>query len=155
MTDDIDVATRFPGITETTVSPSDPFVPPPPPSEPVFEVIRMEDILATAEVIQTKEREDASALAQIASPNMADLRSRVVSWGMSGFRGNCILLQFQVNPPPMCSDGVSRSLSEYIAFVSGKQLHEHLADMQKRLPDFQVVYIHLGNGVIQFVAIKD
>lgn len=154
MTDEIDIATRFPGITETTVSPSEPFVPPPPPSEPVFEVIRMDDILATAEVIRKKEEADANTLTQIASPDMADLRSRVISWGMGGFQGNCILLQFQINPPPMCSDGVGRSLAEYIAFLSGKQMHEHLADMQKRLPDFQVMYIHLGGGVIQFVATK-
>jgi hypothetical protein len=136
------------------------YVPPPDasPSQPAvdapFEVIRLDEILGVVDVQKRREDEDASRLQQIANPNLVDIRNRLVQWGSLGFVGSCTLFSIAITTPERCSDGVVRSLSEYIQFVSGKTIYEHLDLLRLRLPDFVVSFVYLMGNVIEFRASK-
>lgn len=137
------------------------YVPPPeaspsqPAVEPPFEVIRLDDILGVVDVQKRREDEDATRLQQIASPNLVDIRNRLVQWGTGGFVGSCVLFSITIVAPERCSDGVVRTLAEYIQFVSGKTIYEHLELLRLRLPDFVVSFVYLAGGVIEFRASRD
>lgn len=152
MTEPLPIDVQFPGLTESTQT-TGPSTEAPAPAPETFEVIRLNDILATSDIVRKKEADDAQLFAQLATPNMGDLRNRVIAWGVGGFNGTCLLMEFRVTPPPLCSDGVARTLWDYIQFVSGKTIADHMAILNQRVPDFRVVYLHT-NGLFQFFAIK-
>lgn len=133
-------------IPPSDVSPSQPAV------EPVLEVIRLDEILSVPEVRRQKESADNVTLQTIANPNLVDIRNRLVQWATNGFAGDCTLFSVSIQTPDVCSDGTTRSLADYIQFVSAKTIHEHLALLQLRLPDFVVLFVYLSNGVIEFRA---
>jgi hypothetical protein len=133
------------------------YVPPPEasPSQPAeevpLEVIRLDDILSVPEVRRQREAADNAILQQIANPNLGDIRNRLVEWATGGFVGDCTLFSISIEAPDVCSDGVTRSLADYIRFVSGKTIQEHTDLLRIRLPDFVVSFVWLGS-VIQFRA---
>jgi hypothetical protein len=135
----------YPGLVVQEASPSQPAV------EQPLEVIRLDEILSIPEVRRQREAADNSTLQTIANPNLSDIRNRLVAWATDGFAGDCILFSISIQAPDVCSDGVTRSLAEYIQFVSGKTIHEHTDLLRLRLPDFVVSFVWMGS-IIQFRA---
>ena len=131
---------------DMSVTPSEPAI------EPPLEVIRLEEILSVPEVRKRKEDADAATLQTIANPNLVDIRNRLVQWATNGFAGDCVLFSITIVPPDVCTDGVTRSVSDYIVFVSGKTIYEHLDLLRLRLPDFTVSFVFLSGYIIEFRA---
>lgn len=125
------------------------FVPPPPQPS----VLRLDDIVSHADVVLQKEATDAAALAAIGNPDLNALRTRLVAWAVGGFAGSVPVYEISLTPPAVCSDGVSRDLADYITFVSGKTIYEHLGLMGEKLPDFRVAFVYMGQ-TIQFMVSK-
>lgn len=104
---------------------------PPPPR------ILLSDILGQLSVLQQQEANDR---AMFVPPNVNDIRNRLIPWVAGGMQGSCDLARVWMTPPNICSDGVSRNFFDYIAFVSGKTVAEHLKAYQDLLPEFEVGY---------------
>lgn len=121
-----------------------PVAPPPP--------IKLADILAATEVIQQKEAQDKIVLDSIAAQSFESLRTKLIQWGVAGFPNVYSILSVSVVPPPVCSDGVSRSLADYIAFCSGKTIGEHVALLQEKLDDIVVSYANMGESIAIVVS---
>ena len=140
---------NYPGfVVHSESSPSQPAV------EQPLEVIRLDEILSVPEVRRAKETSDATILHTIANPNLVDIRNRLVQWATAGFSGECLLFTISIQPPDICSDGVTRTFAEYIQFVSEKTMYEHLALLQLRLPDFVVSFVYLIGHIIEFRATR-
>jgi hypothetical protein len=122
-------------------------------SPPAPTVLRLDDLLSHTDVLLQKEATDAAALAAIGNPDLSALRSRLVAWAVSGFAGSVPVCEVYLNPPAVCSDGVSRELADYIQFVSGKTIYEHLGVLGEKLPDFRVAFVYMGSS-IQFMVSK-
>jgi len=54
--------------------------------------------------------------------------------------------------PPVCSDGVVRTLVDYIPFCSGKTIQGHIAVLQQRLPDIAVSFAYSGTAILIVVS---
>ena len=121
-------------------------LPPPPP-------ITVADILAATEVIQAKEQGDKALLDTIGAQSFESLRGTLIQWGVAGFPNAYPLLSLSVTPPAVCSDGVVRSLADYITFCSGKSIDAHVAELQAKLSDMIVSYANVG-GAIAIVISK-
>ena len=122
--------------------PDSPPLPPPPPPP-----ITVDDILAATEVLQQKELADKALLETIGTQSFETLRTTLIQWGVAGFSNAYPILTLPVTPPGMCSDGVQRSLTEYITFCSGKTIDEHIAILQAKLAGMTVMYANFGTGV--------
>lgn len=107
---------------------------PPPPR------ILLSDILGQVSVLQQQESTDGSAIAVLNTPNLDDIRTKMTTWVAGGMQGSCDLVRLTLTPPNVCSDGVSRNFFDYIQFVSGKTVAEHLQVFQDILPEFEVGY---------------
>lgn len=123
--------------------------PPPPPPGP----ITLADILAATEVLQQKEASDKALLETIGSQSFESLRTTLIQWGVAGFPNAYPILTVPVTPPTVCSDGVQRSLTDYIAFCSGKTIAEHVAVLQAKLDGMTVMYANFS-GVLTIVISK-
>ena len=91
------------------------------PLEPVM--ISLADILNSAQVVTQKEANDKALLESIGTASLSDITSKLIVWATTGFPNAYPLLELSITPPPVCSDGVSRNLSEYIQFCSGKTIN--------------------------------
>ncbi len=118
-----------------------PAPPPPPP------ILTMNDIVNAREVILSKEVSDGDAFRGIPNQSVDFLRSRMIEWAKDGFRNAYTLFSIPISLPEVCSDGVSRNLTEYIEFVSGKPIQDHVAGLQAKLPDFDVSFANFGGNV--------
>jgi hypothetical protein len=114
---------------------------------PAPTVLRLDDLLSHTTVLLQKEAADAAILAGVGNPDMNSLRDRLVAWAVTGFAGSVRIVDIEITPPPQCSDGVARDLADYIQFVSGKNIYEHLALLAEKLPDFRVAFVYMGSSI--------
>jgi hypothetical protein len=114
---------------------------------PAPTVLRLDDLLSHSTILLQKEAADAASLAAIGNPDMNAMRDRLVAWAVTGFAGSVRVAEVEVSPPPKCSDGVTRDLADYIQFVSGKNIYEHLSVLAQKLPDFRVAFVYMGSSI--------
>jgi hypothetical protein len=118
---------------------------PPPP-------IRLEDILGSQELLVAQETNDRVSLESIGTISYDILKPRLIQWAAGGFRNATTIYEIPMTAPPLCSDGQARSLQDYIQFVSGKTIGDHVAVLQARLPDFVVSYAYSGSSILIVVS---
>jgi hypothetical protein len=122
-----------------------------PPAPPV---IRLDDILADQNLFLQQEARDREKFNVLASPDLGDIRAKLVAWASRGFQTPCDLVVIDITAPNICSDGVQRTFFDYIQFVSGKSIGEHMATLQPILPDFQVAYSYTRTQLRICVVLK-
>lgn len=121
---------------------------PSPPPAP----ISLADILNDIQVIQQKEAADKAALDSIGNSTAESLRPKLIAWALAGFPNAYTLLEVSVTPPAQCSDGVTRNLTDYITFCSGKTIQEHVALLQAKLADMTVSFANVGYAIAIVVS---
>jgi hypothetical protein len=102
--------------------------------------ILLSDLMSQASVLQQQESTDTASLTALATPDVSDIRNKMTAWLASGMQGACNLVRVPITPPNVCSDGVSRNIYDYIVFLSGKSILEHMKAFQDLLPEFEVGY---------------
>lgn len=107
---------------------------------PTPPLVLLSDILANVSVMQQQESADRAKFVAISSPDLQDIRTKLTAWAAGGFQGSCDLIRISLTIPNLCSDGVARNFFDYVSFVSGRSLPDHLASVQAILPDFEVGY---------------
>lgn len=115
-------------------------VPPPPP-------IGIDDLLNSIEVIQKKEADDKLLLESIGNLSQEELKSKLISWAIAGFPNTHEIHTITILPPSICSDGVTRDLPGYIAFCSGKTIHEHIDLLQQKVTNISVSFANMGTHI--------
>jgi hypothetical protein len=114
--------------------------------------IRLDDILSSMQFIQHKEAEDRVNLESVGALPYEYLKSALIQWATSGFRNAYPIYELRIDVPSLCSDGQTRSLQEYIQFVSGKTIYEHVATLQARFPDIVVSFSYTGVSIVIVVS---
>ena len=109
--------------------------------------ISLDDILGAVEVLQQKEATDKALLEGIGNVSFESLRSTLITWASLGFPSAFTLMQVAITPPSQCSDGVTRDLTSYITFCSGKTIHEHVALLQAKLTGMTVSFTNFGYAI--------
>ena len=122
------------------------------PLPPVPDVLTMADILGEHSVLVAKEQADGDAIRSFGTMSVLGLKPVFVEWASKGFPDNYPLLTVQVSPPPLCSDGVARSLPDYIVFCAGNPLSYYIEILQAKLPDIRVAYANLGGSLAAILS---
>jgi hypothetical protein len=114
------------------------------PQEPL---VRLDDLLNEPTVRLAAEQQDRDRIGMISSPDPTIVRTRLREWAIAGFPQFTQLLSIDISPPTVCSDGVARHIADYIPFVSGKSMEDHIASLRAKLPDFRVDYEYTGTRI--------
>jgi hypothetical protein len=115
-------------------------------------IITMNDILSSVEIVTQKEQADKVTLESIGNIGFEDLKSKLLVWGTLGFPNVYEIHKLIINPPGICSDGVTRDLTSYIQFCSGKSIHEHVASLQQRVQDMVISFANMGSYIAILVS---
>jgi hypothetical protein len=102
--------------------------------------ILLTDLLTDFSVLQQQEAADRALFLAVTSPDVSSIRSKLITWLASGKQGMCDLIQFPISVPSLCSDGTRRTLIDYVLYLTGTSLADHVASIQTILPDFEVAY---------------
>lgn len=121
-------------------------VPVPEPAPPVF-LFTLNDLLSEHDLLLKKEAEDRALVDTIEFPDTTNLKSKLIEWATAGFPDSFPIFSITVNPPGTCSDGVSRSLFDYVQFVSGVSIAEKMARLTAKLQGMYVLCSYSGNTI--------
>ena len=100
--------------------------------------ITLEEIMNEHTVLLTKEAQDKSLLDEIGTQHVSVLKPKLIEWVSAGKPNAFPIMTLNIQPPARCSDGISRGLSDYITFCSGKSIQEHVGTLQLKLVGIQV-----------------
>jgi len=109
--------------------------------------ISLADILNSAEVVTQKEANDKALLESIGTASLEEITNKLIAWATSGFPNAYPLFEISITPPVVCSDGVTRDLSAYIQFCSGKTINQHVQVLQDRMTDIIVSFANIGGSI--------
>lgn len=118
----------------------------------VPDILTMAEILGEHTLLLAKELADGDAIRSFGTTSVVGLKPVFVEWVSLGCPDNFPLLKVEIKPPPVCSDGVVRSLPDYIEFCSGHSLAHHIGLLQAKLPDIRVAFANLGGAVAAILS---
>jgi hypothetical protein len=124
--------------------------PPPPPPPP--DILTLADIENDHVVLLAKEQVDGQAIRSLGTLSVLALKPVFVEWYFKGCPSAYPIYSVSVTPPARCSDGVVRTLAEYIEFCSGTTLLEQVGLFQAKLPDIQVSFANIQGQVALIVS---
>jgi hypothetical protein len=130
------VAAPFPGDTEYVA-------PPPAPSY----IMTLEELVASQEALQSKETSDRSLVTNFVNPDPAVVRTRLLQWASMGFPNIFVLSSLELIPPSVCLDGVTRSAFQYVEYLTGTSLSDHVLTLQQKLPGMHLSYSTPGSNI--------
>lgn len=110
-------------------------------------LITIEELLSSIEVLQQKELADKVLLESIGKLSQDFLKTKLINWALAGFPNVYEIYTVTIIPPISCTDGVTRNLSEYILFCSGKSIREHLDILEQKMQNISVSFANMGSYI--------
>jgi len=96
-------------------------------------IATLDELMASHAAIVAKENTDKQTLSVLNS-NLRDLfRAPLFQWAAAGFPDIYIVKTFTILPPPICSDGVTRGMYEYINYCLDSNLDTIMDNIRLRL----------------------
>jgi hypothetical protein len=108
-----------------------------PTTEPVY-LFDVNTLVTEHDRLLQKEAEDRALANTVEFPDMTAFKAKLVEWAGKGFPPAYAVLSFTLNPPAVCSDGVSRDPIEYFVFLTGATLLEKAQAFSAKLKGMHV-----------------
>lgn len=118
-------------------------VPPP----PVPTIATLDELMASHAVLVAKETADRAALTPLTAPTPEAYRPQLFAWAAAGFPAIYVVQSFNLTPPNICSDGVTRDAVNYAWYLLGVEIGGILANIQSLLTGITVSYSFEGNAL--------
>jgi hypothetical protein len=110
-------------------------------------LIDISELLSSHAGIKQQEITDRSTLSILLNLPRDSIRTSIIQWAELGFPPIYILQQLTVTPPAVCSDGVSRSLYDYITYLLGQDMAAINTSIQALCVGVLISYSFQGNTV--------
>ena len=91
------------------------------PTGPVY-IMTLDDLQQYHDTIIQAESADKLNLTVITSPGSSGIQQKLIEWASAGFTHDYGVVTVSLNPPSTCSDGQSRTIQQYIEFLTGSNI---------------------------------
>jgi hypothetical protein len=115
------------------------------PNIPAPAVIDISELLGSHAAVQAQETTDRATLSVLLNETRETLRPQLFEWAAKGFPTIYVIQQFTVSPPTICSDGVARSVYDYVVYLLGQDMGTIIAAIQTLCVGIQISYSFSGN----------
>jgi hypothetical protein len=122
------------------------FVPPP-------YLYDIADLALEHDELLQKEATDRALVETIEFPDVETLRTKLIEWATQKFIDGFPIFSIKLDPPPVCMDGVSRKLFDYVAYLAGVPIGEKMQRLTNKLKGMYVQCSYSGS-TITFHAFK-
>ena len=123
----------------------------PPPPTPI---LSLDDLLNTVDYELQKEAADRVTVNSFISPGYDVLKTMLKPWAKAGFPTSFLISSIELNVPPVCADGVSRSLSFYFEYLLGVSIATALQNLATNTSGMSFSYSHNGSNRINLHITK-
>lgn len=134
------------GTVENT-GPTGPIGPVFPEPGPPPMLIDISELLSSHAGLKQQEITDRSTLSILLNLPRDSIRTSIIRWTELGFPPIYVIQQLTVTPPAVCSDGVSRSLYDYITYLLGQDMGAINTSIQSLCVGVLISYSFQGNTV--------
>ena len=103
-------------------------------------IVTIEELMSSHLAIVGQETADRAKLEALTSPTAAVYRPRLLAWAAVGFPPIFVVRAFNITPPSVCSDGVTRDAVNYVWYLLGTEIGDIIANIQSLMPGILVSY---------------
>jgi hypothetical protein len=115
------------------------------PTEPP-NIITLEELMQSYDVTLAKEAVDRQSLSGLIHPMRDQYRPQLFQWASAAFPPAFIVQSFDITPPNICSDGVSRDSMAYLQFLLNPTTFDSVLDnIRTLMPGIGISFSFLGN----------
>jgi len=108
-------------------------------------VIDISELLGSRAAVQAQETTDRATLSVLLHESRETLRPQLFEWAAKGFPPIYVIQQFTVSPPAVCSDGVARSVYDYVVYLLEQDMGTIIAAIQTLCVGIEISYSFQGN----------
>ena len=122
---------------------------------PVFvpDVVSMDSLMNDQTMLLQREISTKTFLMdRLINVPTSSLKPILLQWASVGFPPAFILLQLPLDVPQICSDGVSRTPSQYIEFCMGTDAPQLYLALSSKLPGIMVSYAMVESTLTAYVS---
>jgi hypothetical protein len=110
-------------------------------------IATLDELLTSYESTVAQEALDRSALSILTNPSRESFRPQLFQWAAAGFPSAYIIQSISVNPPNICSDGVTRNVGKYVEFCIGTDMGSVIQSLTSLMTGIQPTWSTLGNTI--------
>jgi hypothetical protein len=110
--------------------------------------ITFDDLLNSHAVAIAKEDSDRSTVVTFTTVSADSLKPNLYKWAAAGFPGGFIVDTISLTPPPVCSDGITRSLTLYFEYLLGTPIATWLQNLETLTKGMMFTFSHNGTSNI-------
>ena len=109
-------------------------------------IVTLEELMSSHAVVVAKELNDRQLLSGLTNPSRDQYRPKLFQWAAAGFPPVYIVQSFEITPPILCSDGVTRDPTAYLQFLLKPTTFDAvLENIRSLMPGITVSYSFLAN----------
>jgi hypothetical protein len=128
-----DVSSLFPSAASTSVDQN---------------LVSLDELMSSHAVVLAKETSDRQRLSELTSPSREQYRPPLFQWAAMGFPHCFIIQSFDIAPPNICSDGVSRDPMAYLQYLFKPTTFDSVLDsIRSVMPGISVTFSFLGTSL--------
>jgi hypothetical protein len=86
---------------------------------PVQYLFDIDALVTDHDRLLQKEAEDRAIANTVENPDPIAFKTKLVEWASKGFPDSYPVFSVTITPPTVCSDGVTRDVSQYFEFLTG------------------------------------
>jgi hypothetical protein len=116
------------------------------PTGPVY-IMTLDELRQYHDTITKTETADKLKLTAITIPESSGIQPKLIEWATAGFPDQYGVLTVVLSPPSQCSDGQSRTLQQYIEFLTGSNIMDLTTAFQTKFLDMCFSYSISGNAI--------
>lgn len=110
-------------------------------------IATLEELMTSHAATINKEGEDKTLLQCLLNPGASDFRPELFQWAAAGFPAIYVVKTFSLAPPSICSDGVARSVYEYVEYLLGVTHGVFLDTLMSRVTGIEFSYSYQGDSL--------
>jgi hypothetical protein len=120
----------------------------------VPDVITLEDIQNEQTVLLQNETNFKDFLTQnILNVSLATIRPRLIHWARLNYPYGYTIISVPFSVPQSCSDGVHRSLREYIEFCLGTSIDDMITALSQKITGV-ILSVRVSQSLFEIIVIK-
>ena len=116
------------------------------PTGPTY-IMTLEQLQQYHDTIIETETADKLKLTAITNPGSSGIQQKLIEWASAGFPSEYGVVTVSLNPPSTCSDGQSRTIQQYIEFLTGSNIMDLTTAFQTNFLGIYFSYSISGSTV--------
>jgi hypothetical protein len=110
------------------------------------QIVTLEELMQSYAVVVAKQDADKQSLTGLVNPQREQYRPQLFQWAGLGFPSAFVVQSFEITPPNVCSDGVTRDTMGYLQFLLNPTNLDGVLDAIRALmPGINVTFSFSGN----------